>query len=72
VVLYQSPLFAKGLVAEGEGFEPPVALTPLRFSSSYSVRSGMPASGRPVLNFLRAHRDSVRREPGVAALYGVR
>jgi hypothetical protein len=24
-------LFAKGFVAEGEGFEPPVALTPLRF-----------------------------------------
>jgi hypothetical protein len=28
----------------------------------------MPASGRPVFNFLRAHSDSVRRQPRVAAL----
>ncbi len=40
----QSPLFTKGYLAEGEGFEPPGAWRPLRFSRP--LRSTAPASLR--------------------------
>jgi hypothetical protein len=63
----QSPLFAKGYLAEGEGFEAPGAWRPLRFSSSSPARSWVTVDGRPVLRFRRPHMEFVRSRPTVTA-----
>jgi hypothetical protein len=67
----RTPVCKGFFVAEGEGFEPPVALTPLRFSSPSPATPGGDRVRPQCFQNGRPHTGSVRRSSDLTAPYGV-